>query len=75
MFYCAIYCAAQLLAGLPLSTDEVSAEEQLMLLGMASTNEEAHKMVMIGQKERPPPQLYTGEPRAHECCLAYICLY
>lgn len=50
----------QLLAGLPLSTDEVSAEEQLMLLGMASTNEEAHKMVMIGQKERPPPQLYTA---------------
>jgi hypothetical protein len=31
-----------------------------MLLGMADSSEEATKMVMIGQKERPPPQLYTG---------------
>lgn len=50
----------QLLAGLPLSTDEVSAEEQLMLLGLAETSAEATKMITVGQKERPPPQLYTG---------------
>lgn len=31
-----------------------------MLLGMAETNLEATQMVTIGQKERPPPQLYTG---------------
>lgn len=50
----------QLLAGLPLSTDEVSAEEQLMLLGLAETGVEASQMITVGQKEKPPPQLYTG---------------
>jgi len=54
-----ISSANQLLAGLPVSTDEIPAEEQLMLLGMATSNDEAMQLVQ-GNKERPPPQLYTA---------------
>lgn len=49
----------ELLAGLPVSTDEIPAEEQLMLIGRAETNEEAMAIVN-GGRERPPPQLYTA---------------
>eukprot|EP01041_Mallomonas_annulata_P007399 gene7399-15106_t len=38
----------QLIAGLPISTDEVSAEDQLMMLGMARTTGEAAALVASG---------------------------
>jgi hypothetical protein len=50
---------AQLLAGLPVSTDDISAEDQLMLMGRAQSNEEAMSMV-AGGRERAAPQLYTA---------------
>jgi len=66
----------QLLAGLPLSTEEISAEEQLMFLGMAKTASDAAALVAAGTPansglahfsdthdltgERPPPQLYPA---------------
>jgi hypothetical protein len=31
-----------------------------MLMGLADTSEEATRMITVGQKERPPPQLYTA---------------
>lgn len=49
----------QLLAGLPVSTDEIPAEDQLMLMGRAESNEQAMAMV-AGGRERPVPQLYTA---------------
>ena len=53
------YIYFKLLAGLPVSTDDISAEDQLMLIGRADTFEEATAMV-YGNRERPPPQLYTA---------------
>jgi len=49
----------QLLAGLPVSTDEIPAEDQLMLMGRAESNEQAMAMVANG-RERPVPQLYEA---------------
>ena len=49
----------QLLAGLPVSTEEIPAEDQLMLMGMAETNEQAMLIVSNG-RERPRPQLYEA---------------
>ena len=53
--------ANQLLAGLPVSTDDIAAEDQLMLLGIADTNEEAMQLV-IGQPTDTNymPQLYPA---------------
>jgi hypothetical protein len=53
--------ANQLLAGLPVSTDDIPAEDQLMLLGIASTNDEARQLV-VGQQEDSNyrPQLYSA---------------
>jgi hypothetical protein len=48
-----------LLAGLPVSTDEIPAEDQLMLMGIAKSNEQAMAMV-AGGRERPIPQLYEA---------------
>lgn len=50
--------ANQLLAGLPVSTDDIPAEDQLMLLGIAQNNDEA--MAMVAGSNRPPPQLYSA---------------
>lgn len=51
--------ANKLIAGLPLPEDQMPAEEQLMLLGMAKTADEA-SVIMYGNAERPPPQLYAA---------------
>lgn len=51
--------ANKLIAGLPLPEDEMPAEEQLMLLGMAKTTDEA-SVIMYGDGERPIPQLYAA---------------
>jgi hypothetical protein len=50
--------ANHMIAGLPIPVDQMPAEEQLMLMGVASSNEEAAVMVQGG--ERPPPQLYSA---------------
>lgn len=42
-----------------MSTDDIPAEDQLMLIGRAESYEEARAMVYGGQS-RPPPQLYTA---------------
>ena len=62
---------AQLIRSLPLPIDQVSAEEQLMLLGRASTAEEAALIVSGGRtpNEQEVGQLYTApdpeeDPRA-----------
>jgi hypothetical protein len=49
------------IAGLPLPVDVVSAEEQLMLMGVASSSEEA-QLVLYGDdgESAPPPQLYSA---------------
>ena len=52
--------ANQKIAGLPIPTDVMPAEEQLMLLGIARDNEEASLMVFGPRGERPPPQLYSA---------------
>ncbi len=52
-----------ILSKLPLPVDMVPAEEQLMLLGMASTGEEAALIVSGGRSSGPTdtiPQLYTA---------------
>lgn len=54
-----IFIYIQLLAGLPVSTDEIPAEDQLMLMGRAESNEQAMAMVANG-RERPVPQLYEA---------------
>ena len=51
--------ANSLIAGLPVPTDVIPAEEQLMLLGVARDNDEAAIMVS-GPRNRPPPQLYSA---------------
>ena len=53
--------ANQRIAGLPVSTDIMPAEEQLMLLGMARDNDEA-SLMLFGEDsdERPAPQLYSA---------------
>ncbi len=53
---------AQLIKSLPLPIDQVSAEEQLMLLGMASTAEEAALIVSGGRtpNQQEVGQLYTA---------------
>ena len=55
-----ISAANQMIAGLPIPTDVMSAEEQLMLLGVAKTNDEASLMVLGPKGDRPPPQLYSA---------------
>jgi hypothetical protein len=47
------------IAGLPISTDMMSAEEQLMLLGVVDTVEDAQLMV-TGTGEKAAPQLYAA---------------
>lgn len=42
-----ISSANQLLAGLPVSTDEIPAEEQLMLLGMATVCENSFYLPLL----------------------------
>ena len=42
-----------------MSTDEIPAEDQLMLMGRAESNEQAMAMVANG-RERPVPQLYEA---------------
>jgi hypothetical protein len=54
-----ISAANALAAGLPVSTDVMSAEEQLMLLGLAQDNHEASLMI-TGRKESVAPQLYSA---------------
>eukprot|EP00949_MAST-11_sp_MAST-11-sp1_P001194 g1194.t1 len=59
----AISNSNRILSGLPMPTDMVSAEEQLMLLGHASTPEEAQLIVYGGPKKEVRPenvQLYTA---------------
>lgn len=51
--------ANQMIAGLPIPVDQMPAEEQLMLMGVAKSGNEAALMV-AGGAERPPPQLYTA---------------
>lgn len=53
--------ANQRIAGLPVSTDIMPAEEQLMLLGMARDSDEANLM-LFGEHvhEKPNPQLYSA---------------
>ena len=51
------------IAGLPLSTDDMPAEEQLMMLGLANDNEEAAAIVAGpagGDGARATPQLYSA---------------
>ena len=53
--------ANQLLAGLPVSTDDIPAVDQLMLLGIADTNDEAMQLVVGQQHEvNYRPQLYSA---------------
>ncbi len=40
-------------------TDQIPAEEQLMLLGLARTNAEASALV-VGNVNKLPPQLYSA---------------
>jgi hypothetical protein len=49
--------ANSMIAGLPIPTDQMPAEEQLMLMGVAHSANEAAIMVT---GDRPPPQLYTA---------------
>lgn len=50
--------ANKLIAGLPIPVEQMPAEEQLMLMGVAKTNDEAQLMVVGADK--PPPQLYSA---------------
>lgn len=52
--------ANQMIAGLPIPVDQMPAEEQLMLMGVANSNAEAQAMVAGSAAERPPPQLYSA---------------
>ena len=54
-----ISSANAIAAGLPVSTDVMPAEEQLMLLGLAQDNEQAALMIS-GNRERVAPQLYSA---------------
>ena len=54
-----ISSANAIAAGLPVSTDIMPAEEQLMLLGLAQDNEQAALMIS-GKSERVAPQLYSA---------------
>ena len=50
--------ANHMIAGLPIATEDMPAEEQLMLMGLAQSSDEA--AVMVQGRERPPPQLYSA---------------
>ena len=53
--------ANELLAGLPVSTDDIPAVDQLMLLGIAETNDEAMQLVTGRHQEANyAPQLYSA---------------
>eukprot|EP01039_Chlorochromonas_danica_P003198 gene3198-3501_t len=52
--------ANSIIAGLPIPVDQMPAEEQLMLLGLARDNIEASVMAAGGGAARPPPQLYSA---------------
>jgi len=52
--------ANQIIAGLPIPVEEMPAEEQLMLLGIARDNEHAALMVQGPAADRPIPQLYSA---------------
>ena len=54
-----ISSANAIAAGLPVSTDVMPAEEQLMLLGLAQDNEQA-ALIITGKSERVAPQLYSA---------------
>lgn len=51
--------ANHLIAGLPIPVDQMPAEEQLMMLGVAKNSLDAALMVS-GGGSRPPPQLYSA---------------
>ena len=50
------------IAGLPIPVDQMPAEEQLMLLGLATSSEQASLMVAAPQNGVEPvtPQLYSA---------------
>eukprot|EP00595_Chromulina_sp_UTEXLB2642_P000277 CAMPEP_0196761660 /NCGR_PEP_ID=MMETSP1095-20130614/966_1 /TAXON_ID=96789 ORGANISM="Chromulina nebulosa, Strain UTEXLB2642" /NCGR_SAMPLE_ID=MMETSP1095 /ASSEMBLY_ACC=CAM_ASM_000446 /LENGTH=701 /DNA_ID=CAMNT_0042111507 /DNA_START=99 /DNA_END=2201 /DNA_ORIENTATION=+ len=52
--------ANQIIAGLPIPVDQMPAEEQLMLLGIAKSNEDAALIVQGPVGDRPLPQLYSA---------------
>jgi hypothetical protein len=52
--------ANAVIAGLPLPVDQVSAEDQLMMLGIAKDNLQAALIASGPQGDRPAPQLYTA---------------
>eukprot|EP01034_Spumella_vulgaris_P023794 gene23794-30063_t len=51
--------ANQMIAGLPIPVDQMPAEEQLMLMGVARDNNQAALIATGPQGDRPPPQLYS----------------
>lgn len=57
--------ANKVIAGLPISVDDMPAEEQLMLLGIASTNYEASLMAS-GAATTQSPQLYSAPDPAED---------
>lgn len=52
--------ANKAIAGLPLPVDQMPAEEQLMLLGLARDNSEAAMIATGPAGDTPPPQLYSA---------------
>lgn len=55
-----INSANTMLAGLPIPVDQMPAEEQLMLLGIAKDTDEAALMVHGPAEDRPLPHLYAA---------------
>eukprot|EP01038_Epipyxis_sp_PR26KG_P006439 gene6439-8859_t len=58
--------ANQMIAGLPIPVDQMPAEEQLMLMGVARDNLEAALITAGPQGDRPPPQLYSAPDPAED---------
>jgi hypothetical protein len=52
--------ANQMIAGLPIPVDQMPAEEQLMLMGVAKDNQHAMQLAAGSAADRPPPQLYSA---------------
>jgi hypothetical protein len=50
----------RMIAGLPIPVDQMPAEEQLMLMGVARDSKEAALIVQGDQENAPPPQLYSA---------------
>lgn len=52
--------ANHMIAGLPIPVDQMPAEEQLMLMGVAKDSTHAMQLVAGSTADRPPPQLYSA---------------